>query len=183
MKTSTYLFLIFSSVIISCNKSETFSNDKIYNEIENNGKIYITNQASKYSDIEKMKNLTLIKIDTITQKKLAKNYLSYLNKTFFKSFHLFIIVFIDFSSLYFNSKICLNLLNLNYQDIEYVNSTMENEIMKDVINIEQERISDNLIIKMNYFYSKKAISDIIAEKVFILTTSYSLSINLKNNKK
>ena len=84
MKTSTYLFLIFSSVIISCNKSETFSNDKIYNEIENNGKIYITNQASKYSDIEKMKNLTLIKIDTITQKKLAKNYLSYLNKTFFK---------------------------------------------------------------------------------------------------
>ena len=55
--------------------------------------------------------------------------------------------------------------------------------MKDVINIVQERISDNLIIKMNYFYSKKAISDIIAEKVFILTTSYSLSINLKNNKK
>ena len=75
------------------------------------------------------------------------------------------------------------ILNLNYQDIEYVNSTMENEIMKDVINIVQERISDNLIIKMNYFYSKKAISDIIAEKVFILTTSYSLSINLKNNKK
>ena len=76
-----------------------------------------------------------------------------------------------------------SILNLNYQDIEYVNSTMENEIMKDVINIVQERISDNLIIKMNYFYSKKAISDIIAEKVFILTTSYSLSINLKNNKK
>ena len=75
------------------------------------------------------------------------------------------------------------ILNLNYQDIEYVNSTMENEIMKDVINIVQERISDNLIIKMNYFYSKKAISDIIAEKVFILTTSYSLSINLKNNNK
>ena len=75
------------------------------------------------------------------------------------------------------------ILNLNYQDIEYVNSTMENEIMKDVINIVQERISDNLIIKMNYFYSKKAISDIIAEKVFILTTSYSLSINLKNNTK
>ena len=75
------------------------------------------------------------------------------------------------------------ILNLNYQDIEYVNSTMENEIMKDVINIVQERISDNLIIKMNYFYSKKAISDIIAEKVFILTTSYSLSINLKTNKK
>ena len=75
------------------------------------------------------------------------------------------------------------ILNLNYQDIEYVDSTMENEIMKDVINIVQERISDNLIIKMNYFYSKKAISDIIAEKVFILTTSYSLSINLKNNKK
>ena len=75
------------------------------------------------------------------------------------------------------------ILNLNYLDIEYVNSTMENEIMKDVINIVQERISDNLIIKMNYFYSKKAISDIIAEKVFILTTSYSLSINLKNNKK
>ena len=75
------------------------------------------------------------------------------------------------------------ILNLNYQDIEYVYSTMENEIMKDVINIVQERISDNLIIKMNYFYSKKAISDIIAEKVFILTTSYSLSINLKNNKK
>ena len=75
------------------------------------------------------------------------------------------------------------ILNLNYQDIEYVNSTMENEIMKDVINIVQERISDNLIIKMNYFYSKKAISDIIAEKVFILKTSYSLSINIKNNKK
>ena len=75
------------------------------------------------------------------------------------------------------------IVNLDYQDIEYVNSTMENEIMKDVINIVQERISDNLIIKMNYFYSKKAISDIIAEKVFILTTSYSLSINLKNNKK
>lgn len=75
------------------------------------------------------------------------------------------------------------ILNLNYQDIEYVNSTMENEIMKDVINIVQERISDNLIIKMNYFYSKKAISDIIAEKVFILTTSYSLSINLKNSNK
>ena len=75
------------------------------------------------------------------------------------------------------------ILNLNYQDIEYVNSTMENEIMKDVINIVQERISDNLIIKMNYFYSKKAISDIIAEKVFILATSYSLSINLKTNKK
>ena len=75
------------------------------------------------------------------------------------------------------------ILNLNYQDIEYVNSTMENEIMKDVINIVQERISDNLIIKMNYFYSKKAISDIIAEKVFILTTSYSLSINVKNRNK
>lgn len=74
------------------------------------------------------------------------------------------------------------ILKLNYKDIEIVNDTMENEILNDMISIVQKRMSNNILTKLLCFYDSESVSDVVAEKILILVTSYRLSINTSKSK-
>ena len=75
---------------------------------------------------------------------------------------------------------CFNeyiVLNVEYKDIQYLDSEMESKIAKDVGRMVSERLSPALLSKMSLYYNIASISNIISEKIYILVLDYSIKKN------
>ena len=65
-----------------------------------------------------------------------------------------------------------NMLNRGFKEKSYINATEEREIVNDMINAVTARISDVARIKLEAYYNKDMLPDIIATKVFLAVTAY-----------
>lgn len=83
MKTFLTLFLTLS--LLACKKTNESNSHQspIFSIIEENGKVYISTEMKNAAKIEKIAKLNLLKIDTVTQKNLALNYASALDREFY----------------------------------------------------------------------------------------------------
>lgn len=82
---------------------------------------------------------------------------------------------------------CFNeyiLLNVEYKDITYVNAELEAQIMKGVGEMVAKYISPVMLTKMSVYYNLRYISEIISDKVYIVTLNYVLEKNaMKDSEK
>lgn len=68
-------------------------------------------------------------------------------------------------------------LHLDYKNLPNITEKMEIKIREDLMEIITIRIANGLLLKMSYFYSKEGISDVIAEKVYMIVMAYALHMN------
>lgn len=73
-KNSSLLFLI-TLLLFSCKKES----EKISSNLENNARIYLSTELAKEKDFEKIDSLKILKVDSLTEKKQANFYYSYLD--------------------------------------------------------------------------------------------------------
>lgn len=75
---------------------------------------------------------------------------------------------------------CFNeyiVLNVAYKNIDYINSEIEQEIMKGVGEMVSQRISSALLSKFSLYYNLKAISNIISGKIYLMVMDYVIETN------
>ena len=80
---------------------------------------------------------------------------------------------------------CFNeyiVLNVEYKDIQYIDSETETKIAKEVASMVAQRISPAMLSKMSLYYKSDSIPNIISEKIYLLVLNYSVNKNtIKNN--
>lgn len=68
-------------------------------------------------------------------------------------------------------------LNVEYQQINYIDDTLESKITKEVGALVAQRISPALLSKISTYYSLKEIGSIISDKVYLTVLNYVLEKN------
>lgn len=68
-------------------------------------------------------------------------------------------------------------LNIEYQDIPYIDAELEKEIVKNVAYKVTERLSPTLISKISLVYNINNLSTLISERTYLHTINYSIQKN------
>ena len=69
------------------------------------------------------------------------------------------------------------ILNIEYQDIPYIDAELEKEIVKNVAYKVTERLSPTLISKISLVYNINNLSTLISERTYLHTINYSIQKN------
>lgn len=75
------------------------------------------------------------------------------------------------------------MIHAEYVGLEYINSETETKIMKDVGALVSRRISPASLTKLSLYYNLQYISEIISDKIYLLTTSYVVNKNTEKENK
>ena len=68
-------------------------------------------------------------------------------------------------------------LNIEYQDIPYIDAELEKEIVKQVAYKVSERLSPTLISKISLVYNIENLSTLISERTYLHVINYSIERN------
>ena len=77
-------------------------------------------------------------------------------------------------------------LNINFQEIEYINAELEEELLRKISSEVVENISPFMIAKLSLvynIYTEEDLSDIVAKTVYIKLLDYIQNVNSIKNKK
>lgn len=69
-------------------------------------------------------------------------------------------------------------LNVEYKDIQYIDSELEKEITKAVSYMVIERLSPTLITKISLIYNVNNITDLVSKRVYLQVVNYSIEKNM-----
>lgn len=69
-------------------------------------------------------------------------------------------------------------LNVEYKDIQYIDSELEKEITKAVSYMVIERLSPTLITKISLVYNVNNITDLVSKRVYLQVVNYSIEKNM-----
>ena len=75
---------------------------------------------------------------------------------------------------------CFNeyiVMNIEYQQIQYINAELETKILKEVGALVAKRMSPAMLSKLSLYYNLKHISEIISDKLYIIVLNYVLEHN------
>lgn len=64
---------------------------------------------------------------------------------------------------------------------EYIREKEEREIINEMINLVSSRLSENMIHKLESYYNKDTLSDIISSKIYMAVTAYVAANNTPTN--
>ena len=70
-----------------------------------------------------------------------------------------------------------SIINIHLNDIQYMNTELENKMRDEVSEAVTKRISLAYIQKLSTFYSSDAIYDIIGKKIYLAVTAYVVNFN------
>lgn len=68
------------------------------------------------------------------------------------------------------------------KDKKYINAEEEKEILSTMINLVSNRISDVMMLKLEAYYNKDSITDIISSKIYMIVTVYVANNNIPEDK-
>lgn len=68
-------------------------------------------------------------------------------------------------------------LNIEYKDIQYIDSELEQEISKAVAYTVLERLSPTLITKISLVYNVNNLADLVSKRVYLQVLNYSIEKN------
>jgi len=66
---------------------------------------------------------------------------------------------------------------LSPQNLKYINDDKQVEIIKQLAEIVDSRMSDTLKYKMSKYYNKEALNEVIAEKIYSAVVTYVVQFN------
>lgn len=68
-------------------------------------------------------------------------------------------------------------LNIEYKDVQYIDSELEKEITKSVSYTVLERLSPTLITKLSLVYNVNNLADLVSKRVYLQVINYSIEKN------
>lgn len=69
-------------------------------------------------------------------------------------------------------------LNVEYKEVQYIDSELEKEITKAVSYMVIERLSPTLITKISLVYNVNNITDLVSKRVYLQVVNYSIEKNM-----
>ena len=69
-------------------------------------------------------------------------------------------------------------LNVEYKEIQYIDSELEKEITKAVSYMVLERLSPTLITKISLVYNVNNLADLVSKRVYLQVVNYSIEKNM-----
>lgn len=69
-------------------------------------------------------------------------------------------------------------LNINYKNIEYINSDLEHEIVREVSAKIIERLSPVMLTQLGLVYNTESMAKIISERVYLHTIGFVMEHNV-----
>lgn len=68
-------------------------------------------------------------------------------------------------------------LNVEYKEVQYIDSELEKEITKAVSYMVLERLSPTLITKISLVYNVNNLADLVSKRVYLQVVNYSIEKN------
>lgn len=68
-------------------------------------------------------------------------------------------------------------LNVEYKEVQYIDSALEKEITRAVSYMVMERLSPTLITKISLVYNVNNLTDLVSKRVYLQVVNYSIEKN------
>ena len=75
------------------------------------------------------------------------------------------------------------IFNINPQNVFYINSKMENEIIANLTEENPKRLSHTLLTQLSFIYDESYIGTFVGRHIYMTVVDYVISFNMEHDKK